>query len=133
SPIHHETGGLADDNRIRQSLPTIRELAEARAKVVILAHQGDVEDYPNLVDLAPHAERLSELLECPVAFIDDVCGPAAVERVKGLYAGELLLLNNVRYLTEEVSPFVKFVKLTPEQVSKTRLVRNLAPLADIYV
>jgi phosphoglycerate kinase len=133
SPINHETGELADDNRIRKSLPTIRELAEMDAKVVILAHQGDVEDYRSLVDLKPHAERLAELLGRPLGFIDDVCGPAAVEHIQALKAGELLLLNNVRYLTEEVSTFVKFVKLTPEQLSKTRLVRNLAPLADIYV
>ncbi len=133
SPIDHETGELADDNRIRKSLPTIRELAEAGAKVVILAHQGDVEDYRSLVDLAPHAARLSELLARPVAFIDDICGPAAAERIASLKDGEVLLLNNVRYLTEEVSTFVKFVKLTPEQIGKTRLVCNLAPLADIYV
>ncbi len=43
------------------------------------------------------------------------------------------MLNNVRYLTEEVSTFVNFVKLTPEQMAQTRLVRNLAPLADYFV
>jgi phosphoglycerate kinase len=133
SPINHETGELADDNRIRSSLPTICELTEMGAKVVILAHQGDIEDYRNLIDLTPHAKHLTKLLNRPVVFIDDVCGPTAVEHIKTLKAGELLLLNNVRYLTEEVSTFVKFVNLTPEQLSKTRLVRNLAPLADIYV
>jgi phosphoglycerate kinase len=133
SPIDHETGELADDNRIRKSLPTIEELIGAGARLAILAHQGDIEDYRSLVDLAPHAARLSELLGHPVAFVDDVCGPTAVARVEALEPGEVLLLNNVRYLTEEVSTFVKYVKLTPEQVSRTRLVRNLAPVADIYV
>jgi phosphoglycerate kinase len=133
SPIDHRAGRLADDNRILKSLPTIRELSEMGARVVMLAHQGDTEDYQNLVSLALHAERLSELLARPVGFLDDIAGPAAIERIKALPSGELLLLNNVRYLTEEVSTFVNFVKLTPEQMAQTRLVRNLASLADYYV
>jgi phosphoglycerate kinase len=133
SPIDHATGGLADDNRIRKSVPTLRELAEAGARTVILAHQGDTEDYRSLVSLAPHAERLTALLGRSVAFVDDVAGPAAVARIKALVNGELLLLNNVRYLTEEVSTFTNFVKLTPEEMARTRLVRNLAPLADLFV
>jgi phosphoglycerate kinase len=133
SPIDHRAGRLADDNRILKSLPTIRDLSEMGARVVMLAHQGDTEDYQNLVSLALHAERLSELLARPVGFLDDIAGPAAIERIKALQSGELLLLNNVRYLTEEVSTFVNFVKLTPEQMAQTRLVRNLAPLADYYV
>ncbi|MGC8788160.1 MAG: phosphoglycerate kinase, partial [Anaerolineae bacterium] len=133
SPIDHKTGQLANDNRIRKSLPTIKELAEAGARVVMLAHQGDVEDYHNLIPLQIHAQRLSELLGQPVTFMDDIVGPAALQRVRELRAGDLLLLNNVRYLTEEVSTFVQFVKLTPEQLTKTWLVRNLAPLADYYV
>jgi phosphoglycerate kinase len=133
SPINHQTGELADDNRIRKSVPTIRELSDAGARTVILAHQGDTEDYRSLVSLAPHAGRLTELLERPVHFLDDIAGPTAIERIKALQNGELLLLNNVRYLTEEVSTFVNFVKLTPEQMAQTRLVRNLAPLADYFV
>jgi len=133
SPIDHATGELANDNRIRKSLPTIRELADVGERVVLLAHQGDTEDYQNLVSLAPHARRLAELLGRPVAFIDDICGPAAIERIKALAPGEILLLNNVRYLCEEVSTFVNFVKLTPQQLARTWLVRNLAPLADYFV
>jgi phosphoglycerate kinase len=133
SPIDHATGELADDNRIRKSVPTLRELSAAGARTVILAHQGDTEDYRSLVSLAPHAQRLSELLERPVAFIDDIAGPAAIARAEQLQPGELLLLNNVRYLTEEVSTFVNFVKLSPEALAQTRLVRNLAPLADLFV
>ncbi|MBN1889531.1 MAG: phosphoglycerate kinase [Thermoflexales bacterium] len=133
SPINPTTGGLADDNRIRKSIPTIRELVDAGARVVMLAHQGDTEDYQNLVSLAPHAERLGEYLERPVGFVDDICGPTALECIRALERGELLLLNNVRYLAEEVSTFVNFVKLTPEQLAKTWLVRKLAPLADYFV
>ena len=133
SPIDHETGELADDNRLRKSLPTIQELTEAGARTAILAHQGDTEDYRSLVDLQPHAERLAQLLGLQVAFIDDIAGPAAVDGIKGLDPGDLLLLNNVRYHTEEVSTFTNFVKLSPAQMAQARLVRNLAPLADCFV
>jgi phosphoglycerate kinase len=133
SPIDHQTGGLADDNRIRKSVPTVRELSDGGARTVMLAHQGDTEDYRSLVSLAPHAARLSELLARPVGFVDDIAGPAAIERIKALGLGELLLLNNVRYLCEEVSTFTNFVKLTQDQMAQTRLVRNLAPLADLFV
>lgn len=133
SPIDHRTGGLADDNRIRKSVPAIRELAEAGARTAILAHQGDTEDYRGLVSLAPHAERLAELLGRPVGFVADVCGPAAIARIRALQSGELVLLDNVRYLTEEVSTFVNYVKLTPQDMAGTWLVRSLAPLADLFV
>ncbi len=133
SPIDAGTGAIANDNRIRKSAPTIRELSAARARVVLLAHQGDTEDYHNLVSLEPHARRLSEVLGLPVGFINDIAGPAAVERIKALRRGEVLLLNNVRYLTEEVSTFVNYVKLTPAQLARTWLVRTLAPLADVFV
>ncbi len=133
SPIDRETKQLVNDNRIQKSLPTIKELADVGAKVVLLAHQGDTEDYHNLVSLEPHAKRLAELLGRPVGFIDDIAGPAAIERVKSLQPGELLLLTNVRYYAEEVSTFVNFVKLTPAELAGTRLVRNLAPLADLFV
>lgn len=133
SPIDSETGELVDDNRIRKSVPTVRELSAAGAGVVMLAHQGDTEDYKSLVDLAPHARRLSELLSRPVGFLDDIAGPAALRAVQDLKSGQLLLLNNVRYLSEEVSTFVKLVKLTPDEMSRARLVRNLSPVADAYV
>ena len=133
SPVDSATGELADDNRLRKSVPTIRELSDAGARIAMLAHQGDTEDYQNLVSLAPHAQRLAALLGRPVTFIDDIVGPAALERIRALQRGEILLLNNVRYLTEEVSTFVKFVRLTPAQLAQSWLVRNLAPLADYYV
>ena len=133
SPIDPKTHQLADDNRIRKSAPTMRELADAGARVAVLAHQGDTEDYQNLISLEQHAARLSDVLGRPVGFVDDVCGPAARECVRTLGRGELLLLNNVRYLTEEVSTFVNFVKLTPRQLAGTWLVRSLAPLADYFV
>jgi phosphoglycerate kinase len=133
SPIDPQTGRIADENRIDQSLPTIRDLADRGARLVVTSHQGDTLDYHNLVGMAEHADRLAAKLDRPVGFVDDVAGPAARERIAALADGEILLLDNLRYLTEEVSTFERDVKLTPEQMANTYLVRSLAPLFDIYV
>ena len=133
SPIDPDTGRIADDNRLNMSLPTIIDLAEAGARLVIIAHQGDTLDYHNLVSLAEHAEVLTEKLGRPVSFIDDVAGPAARAAIADLDGGEILLLDNLRFLTEEVSTFENAVKLTAAEMTGTYLVRNLAPLFDLYV
>ena len=52
--------------------------------MVMLAHQGDTEDYHNLVSLEPHAKRLAKLPAGPVGFVDDIVGPAAIERIRSL-------------------------------------------------
>ncbi len=133
SPIDPETKKIVNTNRIDKSIPTIRDLLDRGAKVAILAHQGDTLDYHNLMPLTEHAQLLSERLGRPVKYIDDVAGPAAQQAVKELKPGEAVLLGNVRYLCEEVSTFEDVVKLKPEEMLNTYLVRNLAPLADYYV
>ena len=133
SPIDLTTGKIRDDNRLRMSLPTIRDLSDAGARLVMIAHQGDTLDYHNLVGLEEHAQLLTKMLGRSVGFIDDVAGPAAREAIKQLEPGEILLLDNLRFLTEEVSTFENAVKLSAAEMTDTYLVRNLAPLFDIYV
>ena len=133
SPIDRETGKIVNENRIDKSLPTIKDLADAGARLVIIAHQGDTLDYHNLVSLEEHAGKLASKLGREVKFIDDVAGPAARSTIQELRDGEILLLDNIRILTEEVSTFENAVKLTPEEMTRTYLVRNLAPLVDLYV
>jgi len=133
SPIDLDTKRIVDDSRIDKSIPTIRVLAEKGARVVLVAHQGDTLDYQNLVSLREHAQKLSQKMKRKVLFIDDVAGPAARKRIRSLKDGEVLLLDNLRYLIEEVSTFETHVKLTPEEMLETYLVRNLAPLMDYYV
>ena len=118
SPVDRRAGQsertIKDDTRIRRSLPTMRELVERQARVVILAHQGDPLDYENFTMLAQHAQALSQLLDLPVAYLDDVAGPAARERIRGLQNSEILLLENVRIHTEETIVFEESVRLSPQ-------------------
>jgi len=133
SPIDLATKKITNTNRIEKTVPTLAKLLDGGARVALIAHQGDTLDYGNLIPLAEHAEILSALMGRKIAYIDDVCGPAAQAAVKALKDGEALILGNLRYLTEEVSGFEKEVKLKPAEMLDTFLVRSLAPLADLYV
>ena len=133
SPIDPVTKKIVNENRINMSIPTIKYLLDNKAKLAIIAHQGDTLDYQNLIPLTEHADKLSGLLGVKVKYIDDVAGPEAQEAVRSLKPGEAVLLGNLRYLCEEISTFEDAVKLKPEEMLNTYLVRNLAPLADYYV
>jgi phosphoglycerate kinase len=133
SPINSETKKIINENRIQKSIPTLKYLIRQNAKIAIIAHQGDTLDYHNLIPLKEHAEKLTKLLGREVKYIDDVCGPAAQDAVKNLKNGELVILGNVRYLCEEISTFEEAVKLKPEEMLNTYIVRNLAPLFDVYI
>ena len=132
-PVDRASGTLKSINRIRACVPTIRELSDKGAKVVLLAHQGSDIEYKNFYYTQPHAKVLAELMGRPVQWVDDVCGPTARERIKALREGEILLLDNVRYVSEEQTLFEMKLRLTHEQQAKTLLVEKLAPLADLYV
>ncbi|MDA3938123.1 MAG: phosphoglycerate kinase [Spirochaetia bacterium] len=133
SPIDSDTNKIVNENRIDKSVPTIKWLLDQGAMVGIIAHQGDTLDYQNLIPLIEHAEKLSAKLGREIRYIDDVCGPAAVHEVKNLKKGEAVLLGNLRYLTEEISTFEDAVKLKPEGMLNTWLVRTLAPHFDMYI
>ena len=132
-PVDRATGKLKSINRIRACVPTIRELSDKGAKVVLMAHQGSDIEYKNFYTTKPHAAVLSELLEREVQWIDDVCGPAAREAIRGLQNGQILLLDNIRYIAEEQTLFELKLRLSHEEQAKTYLVEKLAPLADLYV
>jgi phosphoglycerate kinase len=133
SPVDRATKRIKDDTRIRRCLPTIRELSREGARTIILAHQGDPLDYQNFTPLAQHAEVLTRLLGHPVLHLDDVAGPGARALIGALQDGDVLLLENVRIHTEETIIFEEEVQLSPAEQAGTYVVRNLAPLADLYV
>ena len=132
SPVD-ESKRIKDRTRILRCLPTIRELHAGKARLVILAHQADPIEYQNFTVLEEHARILSELLGTRVEYVDDVAGPFAIDKIRAMQPGDILLLDNVRVYTEETIIFEKEVKLPPEDQARTTVVRRLSPLADVYV
>ena len=127
SPIDPNTKKILDDTRIRAHADaTIKELVQKGAKTVIIAHQGRPGD-ADFIGLDQHAQLLGKALNMPVQYVDDVVGKQAQKAIKALKSGEVLVLGNVRGLPYEQS------KGTPEEHSKTEFVKNLAPLADIFI
>ncbi|MEQ4499788.1 phosphoglycerate kinase [Nocardioides kribbensis] len=116
---------ITDDGRIRASVPTIRSLAEAGARVVVTAHLGRPKGAPEQrYSLAPVAERLGELLGADVAFATDTVGESARSTVAGLEDGEVALLENVRFNAGETSK---------DDAERREFAERLAGLADAFV
>jgi len=118
-------GVIKDDGRIKASLPTIQALLEKGASLVIAAHLGRPkgEAKPEL-SLAPVAKRLAELLGREVKFYGEVTGAAITSAAQSLNAGEILLLENIRFSSAETSK---------EDLERSAFAQELAQLADVYV
>ena len=118
-------GVIKDDGRIKASLPTIQALLEKGASLVVAAHLGRPkgEAKPEL-SLAPVAKRLSELLGREVKFTGEVTGTAVTAAAESLKAGEILLLENIRFSAAETSK---------EESERAAFAADLAKLADFYV
>ena len=116
---------ITDDGRIRASVPTIRALAGAGARVVVTAHLGRPKGEPDpRYSLAPVAARLGELLGTDVAFASDTVGAAAKETVDGLEDGRVAVLENVRFNAGETSK---------DDAERGAFADQLAGLADAFV
>lgn len=126
STVDPSSKKLLDDERIRLHATTIRELAGKGAKVVVLAHQGRMGD-PDYTTLAEHTDRLSNALGFKAKYVGDILGEKAISAIKSLKIGQVLVLENVRSLEEETA------KKSIEEQSKSKLVKTLAPLADVFV
>jgi phosphoglycerate kinase len=120
-------GVITDDGRIRASLPTIKALLDGGASIVIAAHLGRPkgEAKPEL-SLAPVAKRLGELLGKEIKFesVATVVNSKIQENAAALQAGEILLLENIRYASAETSK---------DEAERTEFAKQLASLADVYV
>ncbi|AOT58347.1 MULTISPECIES: phosphoglycerate kinase [Streptomyces] len=116
---------ITDDGRIRAVLPTIKALAEAGAKVVVASHLGRPKGAPDpAFSLRPAAARLSELLGAPVAFAGDTIGSEAHDAVGGLRAGQVAVLENLRFNAGETAK---------DDAERAEFAARLAALADVYV
>ncbi|MBX6770957.1 MAG: phosphoglycerate kinase [Chloroflexi bacterium] len=114
-------GRILDDRRIRAALATIRYLIEQGARVILVSHFGRPGGHPNpAYSLRPVAERLEQLLGQPVIFVPEAVGPAAEAAVRNLQAGQVALLENVRFYPGEEQNDPAFAE-------------QLARLADVFV
>ena len=126
SPVDPATGRILGDKRIRAHTDTIRRLADEGAVVVLLSHQSR----PGRADfttLETHAERLSRVLGRDVEYVDAVFGKRVSDAVSDAEPGDVVLLENVRFYSEE------YIEMPPQEAAETHEVRRLAPLFDAYV
>src|SRR3954464_9740395 len=120
-----EDGRITDDGRIRASVPTIKELADAGARVVVVAHLGRPKGAPDpQYSLRPVAARLGELLGADVAFAEDTVGESAQAVAAGLGDGQGAVLENVRFNEGETSK---------DDSVRGTFADQLAALADVFV
>jgi phosphoglycerate kinase len=116
---------ITDDGRIRASVPTIKSLVDAGARVVVTAHLGRPKGAPeDRYSLRPVAARLGELLGRDVAFATDTVGDSAQETVAGLSDGQVAVLENVRFNAGETSK---------DDAERGEFADRLAELADAFV
>jgi len=116
---------ITDDGRVRASVPTVRRLAEAGARVVVVAHLGRPKGAPDeRYTLRPVAARLGELLGRPVAFAADTVGEQARAVVAGLGDGDVAVLENLRFEPGETAK---------DDGERGAFADRLADLADVFV
>jgi phosphoglycerate kinase len=114
-------GEISDDTRIREALPTIRYARQKGSKVILASHFGRPKGKADpLLSLKPVAERLGELLRTPVSFARDCIGPEVKLQIDRLASGEVILLENLRFHSEEEKNDPAFASA-------------LAELAEVYV
>jgi len=121
SPITE--GKVLPNPRIREHAKSVRELSDMGAKVVLLSHQGNPGE-EDFLSLEQHALLLAEEVGKPVKFVPDVCGEKAKAAIKELKDGEILLLENVRFVEDEMKE---------ETVDEAKIVKELSPLADYFI
>lgn len=126
SPIDPASGRISEDSRIRIHARSVREILGAGAGIAILAHQGRPGD-SDFTTLEEHAERLSKYLGEPVEYLGDIIGPHALRRIERLSPGEVVVLENIRFLAEEM------IEAPPEEQARRIYVSKLSRMFDLYV
>jgi len=117
-------GIILDDSRFRSHIITLRELEDS--KVVILSHQSRP-GKSDFTTMEPHARQLSKLMKRNINHIDDIFGSHAIEAIKNMNKGDIILLENTRFYSEES------LERAPKDHKKTHMVRRLASVCDIFL
>ncbi len=131
SSVNPETGEILDNTRIKRHADTVKELSEKKAKVVILAHQSRPGKL-DFVSLKEHAKMMTEIINLDIQFIPDIYGSKAINSIQKLKNSDIIMLENVRFDKEEIK-LNKFENDNFEKQNKSRMVRTLSPLADLFV
>lgn len=126
SPVDPHNGLILDDTRIKLHAETIAELSNKGARTVVLAHQSRP-GKKDFTTLKQHAEALSGILQKPVKYVDDIFGSNARGVISHMKNGEIILLENVRFYSEEI------LKRDPQLQAETHLVEKLSPLVDYFI
>ena len=131
SSVNPETGEILDNTRIKRHADTVKELSEKKAKVVILAHQSRPGKL-DFVSLKEHAKMMTEIINLDIQFIPDIYGSKAINSIRKLKNSDIIMLENVRFDKEEIK-LNKFENDNFEKQNKSRMVKTLSPLADLFV
>ena len=131
SSINPSSGEILDDTRIRRHSATVKELSQKGSKVVILAHQSRPGKL-DCVSLNEHSKRMGNLIGKNIKFIPDTYGNAVQESIKNMNNGDILMLENVRFDSEEIE-LNQFVNNNFEVQANAKMIATLAPLADLFV
>ncbi len=126
SPVDPATGSLLNDARLREHMVTIRDLH--RSKVAILAHQSRP-GKDDFTTTEQHAIRLSQLLGKQVRYVDGLFNNTALEAIRSLAEGEIILLENTRFFAEEEALADKKM----EKMANSHMVRRLSTVAKYFV
>jgi len=126
SPLDKSCSSITDDTRIRSHSETVRQLLDRGASVAILAHQGRPGD-SDFTTLAPHHPLLCKYVRSDLKYLEDLFGPCAKSAISSMKPGDAVLLENVRFFSEEN------MEKTPEAQARTYLVKTLSPLFDLYI
>lgn len=117
-------GTIADDFRIRASLPTLEYLLDHQCKLVLISHLGRPEGRDESLSLAPVAARLAELLGRSVRFVDDCVGDKVHQIVRHSPCGSVILLENLRFYAEEEADDSAFAKHIAKSTDATLFVQD---------
>ena len=131
SSINPENGDLLDDTRIKRHSATVKELSDKNARVIVLAHQSRPGKL-DFVSLEKHSERMSNIIGRKIKFVDDIYGEKAIQEIKNIKHGQIILLDNVRFDEEEIN-LKTFENDNFMAQSKARMVKTLAPHASYFV
>lgn len=129
-----EARQITNDNRIVQALPTIEHVLNGGGSLILMSHLGRPQGEPEeKYSLAPVAKRLGELLGKNVIFVTDCIGPDVKAKAAALKAGDVMLLENVRFHKEETIKDKVAKEDAQLRQAKDDFARQLADLADVYV